>query len=331
MFENFQDYVKALKPSLEAAFAGHLTRLLGESEPLQSFGGTKLLAGGKKIRGSLLCLVVATLGGTLEDALPRAVAIELIQTATLIHDDFVDQHRFRRNSAAIWTLEGARRAVLLGDIIFSSAIQMMSELGKDDCLIVSRAIADVSRGAYQEPLNPSSLLVEIEGERVNNGLYLKIIYLKTGVLFGAACQLGAVATGADDKLQQIWCNYGMKIGEAYQIADDLHEVEKCLLTRSITATDLVDLTPALLFFVKESRSSIIKALRRESLELNGELLLHFHKAMVLMQAEKQRCLQSALAGIERDFPNNDNYQLALSTPWDLIRMFDESNPRVSSP
>ncbi len=331
MFENFQDYAKALKPSLEAAFTGHLTRLLGETLPLQSFGGAKLLAGGKKIRGSLLCLVVDTLGGALEEALPRAVAIELIQTATLIHDDFVDQHRFRRNSAAIWTLEGGRRAVLLGDIIFSSAIQMMCEMGGKDCLIVSNAIAEVSRGAYQEPLDPSSLLKLIETDQVDAAIYLKIVHLKTGVLFGAACQLGALAAGADDKLQQVWRNYGMKIGTAYQISDDLYELEKCLVTRSITATDIADFTPALLFFARESRSGIIKALRREPSELNGELLRHFQTAVELMKTEKQRYLQSALDGIGKDSPDNENYRLVLSAPWDLIRMFDETNPLVSSP
>ena len=141
MFAHFHDYAKKLKPTLDIAFTSHLVDLLGDTKPLGSFGEAKPLTGGKKIRGSLLCLIATTLGGSLEDALPRAVAVELIQTATLIHDDFVDQHRSRRDLAAVWTLEGARRAVLLGDIIFASAIRMMSELGRIDGLIVSRAIS----------------------------------------------------------------------------------------------------------------------------------------------------------------------------------------------
>jgi geranylgeranyl pyrophosphate synthase len=150
MYQSFQDYAKSVKPLLDAAFTDHLARLLGYGGTFGFPDGINLLNGGKKIRGSLLCLVTAALGGDLEDAVPRAVAVELIQTATLIHDDLVDQHRSRRNMAAIWTIEGGRRAVLLGDIVFASAIQMMSEMGREDGLIVSRAIADVSRGAYRE-------------------------------------------------------------------------------------------------------------------------------------------------------------------------------------
>lgn len=322
MFDHFQDYADRVKPKLDAAFARELGRLLGD---MGSHGEAKLLAGGKKIRGALLCLVTATLGGTLEDALPRAVAVELIQTATLIHDDFVDQHRERRNSAALWTLEGARRAVLLGDVLFSSAIQMMSELGREDCQIVSRSIAEIARGAWHEPLNPAALLKEIDTGRVDGALYEKIIYLKTAVLFGAACQLGAVAAGADNGRQQLWRRYGVKIGEAYQIADDLQEVERHLLTRSITADEMTSLAPALLFFAGEAGPFIPEVLRRESSELGGELLRHFRAAAGLMRAEKERRLRSAVAGMEGGFPADGLDRLACQTPWDLIRMFDTAS------
>src|SRR6266581_9684176 len=93
MFAHFQGYAEHLKPTLDAAFSKHLAKLLEDTRPIGSWGESQLLRGGKKIRGSLLCLVATTLGGTLEDALPRAIAVELIQTATLIHDDYVDQHR----------------------------------------------------------------------------------------------------------------------------------------------------------------------------------------------------------------------------------------------
>jgi hypothetical protein len=329
MFASFKDYAKNLKPVLDAAFTGHLTRLLGNGGPRGSALETELLAGGKKIRGSLLCLVASTLGGALEDALPRAVAVELIQAATLIHDDFVDQHRSRRNRASAWTLEGGRRAVLLGDIVFASAIHMMSEMGRDDGLIVSRAIAEVSSGAYQEPLNPSSLLEAIEGSRIDTEMYLKIISLKTGVLFGAACELGAVAAMANDKIRRSWRRYGLKIGEAYQIADDLHDVEQCLLNHCVRGSEIAGLAPALLFFAGESRACIINALRRERSDLSGEILLHFRTAAELMKAEKERRLQSAVEGIVKDSADSDIYRLALKTPWDIISMFDEATPPVS--
>lgn len=331
MYESFQDYAKSVKPVLDAAFTDHLARLLGYGGTFGLPDGINLLNGGKKIRGSLLCLVTAALGGALEDAVPRAVAVELIHTATLIHDDYVDQHRSRRNMAATWTIEGGRRAVLLGDIVFASAIQMMGEMGREDGLIVSRAIADVSRGAYREPLDSLSLLQEIEAEGADQVPYEKIIYLKTGVLFGAACQLGAVAAGVDTDMCKVWSNYGRKIGEAYQIADDLQEVERCLNSRSISVDDLTGLAPALLFFVGESRPSMLKALRRTSTETDEELLRHFLAAAGIMKAETERRLLSALDGIERDFRYTDFYRLACKAPWDLIRMFNETDGPVSLP
>jgi hypothetical protein len=322
MCTRFHDFAANLKPALDRAFTDQLTRLLGDTQPLRSWSGEKLLTGGKKIRGSLLCLVATTLGGPLESALPRAVAVELIQTATLIHDDFVDQHRVRRNEPAIWTLEGARRAVLLGDIVFSSAIQMMSEMGQEDGLVVSRAIAEVSRGAFQEPLNPAALLEKFEADGTDGALYEKIIYLKTGALFGAACQLGAVAAGADARLQQIWRRYGVNIGEAYQIADDIHDVEHALLSRCVTPGELNALAPSLLFFAGEIRPYLSEALRGEAVALEGEVLERFRGAAVLMRAEKKKRVLSAVDAIAGEFPDTGRNRLARRAPGDIIRMFD---------
>jgi geranylgeranyl pyrophosphate synthase len=289
------------------------------------------VAGGKKIRGTLLCQIVTAFGGTLESALPRAIAVELIQAATLIHDDFVDQHRVRRNAPSIWTLEGARRAVLLGDIIFSSAIQMMSEFGRDDGLIASRAIAEVSQGAYREPLNPAALLDEIEANRVSGALYEKIIYLKTGALFAASCELGAVAAGACESIRLKLRRYGSKIGEAYQIADDLHDIEQNLLARVVTADEMTALAPALLFFVRESRPCVLIALRQGAVPLRGELLEHFQRAVELMGKEKKRRLQTAASEVAGMSPDDGFNRLAREIPRDIIRMFDVARPQISVP
>lgn len=321
MLDCFQDYAESVRTLLDSGFTDHLTRLLGDMQLTGHEQAAKVFSGGKRIRGSLLCLVTAALGGAVEDALSRAIAVELIQTATLIHDDFVDQHEERRNSPALWTLEGARKAVLLGDVIFASAIYMMSELGREDGRIVSRAIAEVSAGAYQEPLL-SSLLVEPAASNGDASFYEKIIYLKTGVLFGAACRLGAVAAGTDGELQQKWQGYGLKIGEAYQIADDLSDVEQHLLARTITRNEMISLAPALLFFEKESRPHIREALRRESSVLKGQLLAYFHSSSEAMKSEIDRRLRAAVSGIKAHFPDNEYGLLLSKAPWDIIRMFN---------
>ena len=331
MTGSFQDYAEGVKPLLDAGFTSQLARLLGEEGTLQACGGAKGLTGGKRIRGSLVCLVTSTLGGAMEDALPRAIALELIQTATLIHDDFVDQHERRRDLPSLWTLEGGRRAVLLGDVIFASAIQSMSELGREDGLIISNAIAEVSRGAYQEPLNPCSLLEMFEEDRDGAAFYEKIIYLKTGILFAAACQLGALAARADERLRQKWRCYGLKVGEAYQIADDLQEVEQYLLTRAVTGGELTSIAPALLFFNRDIRPHVLEALRQKSPELSGEFLKLLQSTTEAMKAEIERRLRSAVSKIERELPDNEHGRLAHSTPWDIIRMFNKVRTVTSLP
>ncbi|HET6421330.1 MAG TPA: polyprenyl synthetase family protein, partial [Geobacteraceae bacterium] len=259
-------------------------------------------------------------------------AVEMIQTATLIHDDFVDQHPLRRNRAAAWTLEGGRRAVLLGDIIFASAIHMMSEIGRDDGLIVSRAIAEISRGAYHEPLDPPGLLEVIENNRIETGLYPKIISLKTGVLFGAACELGAITAGVNDKERESWRQYGLRIGEAYQIADDLQDVEQCLLNQYVEKSRMASITPALLFFVGENGAAcILDSLRKERTDLKGELLANFLKAAESMKAEKEARLRSAVDGFMEDRADGDIYRLVIRAPWELIAMFDGATIPESSP
>jgi geranylgeranyl pyrophosphate synthase len=331
MFTRFQDYVEYLKPSLEQAFTSSLAGLLGDSVSHETDPKKRILTGGKKIRGSLLCLVTAALEGSVKAALPRAIAVELIQTATLIHDDFVDQHRLRRNLPALWTLEGARRAVLLGDIIFASAIHMMNELGREDGLIVSQAIAEVSRGAYHEPLNHSVLLEEMAAGRVDAALYEKIIYLKTGVLFGAACELGAVAAAADAEAQETWRRYGLRIGEAYQIADDLQEVERYLTTGATGENEMTSLAPALLFFLDDKRASLLRAFQPNPSSLAGELRENLQAAAVRMRGEVERRLQAAVSEIESDLPAGDYGRLTRRAPWDLIRMFNEAGLPASLP
>jgi hypothetical protein len=321
---SFQNYTAKLRPLIEDAFDRQLRVLLGEIVSGEEASLSANLKGGKKIRGCLTCMVTEVLEGSLESAIPRAVAIELIQTATLIHDDFVDQHRVRRNMPALWTLEGARRAVLLGDVMFASAIKMMNELSRDDGLTVAEAIAQISRGAYHEPLDPRTLIRDIGTNRLTSGSYDKIIHLKTGILFGAACRLGAIAAGADEKWRQKFLDYGSLIGEAYQIADDLKEVSRHVMIRFICSNEMAALTPAFLYFMEEMRPFILHALERDCIEVTSVLLDYFRASAELMEREVERRVQSAVSQIETVLSDSAYSELTRKAPWDLIEMFKRS-------
>ncbi len=319
----FEDYLEMVRPRLDDAFERELSNLLRNIRMKDAALLTAAVQGGKKIRGCLSCMVSDALGGGLESAIPRAVAVELIQAATLIHDDFVDQDTMRRNRPAVWTTEGARGAVLIGDVIFATAIKMMSDLSREDGSAVSHAIARVSMGALHEPLDPLGLAREIESNRFSNQLYEDIIHLKTGILFGTACQLGAIAAGANDELRKKSYRYGLRIGEAYQIADDLKEVKEHLSRQSILPEQMVILAPALFYFVGGIRPLIPDFLKGKYTTLKDSMLECFSVATDLMENEIEHRLRAAVSEIEENFPDNGYSELTRKAPRSIIKMFNE--------
>lgn len=324
MLGSFQDYLRVFRPKLDAAFSDRLSLIIGGPAGNGYADLRKALAGGKRIRGCLLFMVCDLLGGSPDAALPRAVAVELIHAASLMHDDFIDQHKTRRRLPAVWTFEGARRAVLLGDLIFASAIEMMSELSREDGLVASRAIAQVARGAFSERLDPLRLAGEIELGRLDRKIYEEIISLKTGMLFGAACKLGAVSAGIHGQVGEDLYQYGAGIGEAYQIADDLQEIKHHLTTRSIDSTAMSALAPTLCYFVEDIVPHILPVLTGKRTELDREALELFRMAQGLMEDEIERRLNSAVSSGIVNLSGDASISLLTRAPRDLIAMFSQS-------
>ena len=321
---SFQEYWGTQKPKLDEGFRRQISLLLANIPLKQTASLLATLEAGKKIRGCLVCLISDALGGELEAATHRAIAVELIQAATLIHDDFVDQDNLRGKRAAAWTLEGARRAVLIGDVMFASAIKMMNDLSCEDGRAVSHAIAQVSGGALHEPLDPLTLAQEIKGGGFKNQIYDRMIQLKTGILFATACQLGALAAEADDPLRKISFLYGLRIGEAYQMADDLKEVEHHLGQRNILPGEMAALAPALLHFVPELNPYVLFHLQGADPSLGAAAAEFFRAAAGRMKDQIEQRLRSAVSAISGIFPENEYRPILSQAPWDLIRMFNES-------
>jgi len=177
------------------------------------------LQDGKRLRASLVCLVCEACGGTLEDALPRALVVECVHAASLIHDDFVDDDRTRREHPAWWTVEGARQAVLLGDVMFATAIERAVEMSPFEGAVIVRAIAATASGAYREYREGAPGAADLDAAS-----YDRLIDLKTGALFEAAGRLGAMAGQAPSPVGEAAGELGIRFGRAYQIADDLAEL-----------------------------------------------------------------------------------------------------------
>ena len=171
--------------------------------------------GGKRLRPALLLLAAGAMGFRGDARLQLAAVVEFIHTATLLHDDVVDESQLRRGHRTANAAFGNSAAVLVGDFLYSRAFQMMVEL---DNLRVMRVLADATNTiAEGEVLQ----LMNCHDPDVDEMRYLDVVRRKTAKLFEAAARLGAVLGGAGPALEQGMADYGMHLGTAFQVIDDV--------------------------------------------------------------------------------------------------------------
>ena len=174
-----------------------------------------IAAGGKRLRPAVL-LVAADAAGCRSDArYSLAVVVEFIHTATLLHDDVVDESRLRRGRETANAAFGNAASVLVGDFVYSRAFQMM--VGVDN-MRVMQVLADatntIAEGEVMQLLNSRD-------PEVDEVRYLEVIRRKTAKLFEAAGRLGGILGGAEAEVEQGLAEYGMHLGIAFQLIDDV--------------------------------------------------------------------------------------------------------------
>lgn len=194
-------------------------RLASEVALINAVGDHIIGGGGKRLRPMLHVLAAraAGYGDTQEDNghIQLAAVIEFIHTATLLHDDVVDTSDLRRGRKTANALWGNAASVLVGDFLYSRAFQLMVEL---DRMRVMRILADTTNAiAEGEVLQ----LLNLGNADTDEAAYLRVIERKTAVLFAAATQLGAVLAGLPQTQENALREYGLQLGFAFQIADDL--------------------------------------------------------------------------------------------------------------
>ncbi len=174
-----------------------------------------IAAGGKRLRPMLAVLAARALGQHGPQPHQLAAIVEFIHTSTLLHDDVVDESDLRRGRKTANALWGNAPSVLVGDFLYSRSFQLMVEL---DSMPVMRVLADTTNQiAEGEVLQ----LLHVHNPDTDEAAYLRVIERKTAVLFAAATRLGALLAGADATVQQQLHDYGMNLGLAFQIADDV--------------------------------------------------------------------------------------------------------------
>ena len=172
-------------------------------------------AGGKRMRPMLTVLAARALSYQGEKHWDIAAIIEFIHTATLLHDDVVDESNMRRGRETANALFGNSASVLVGDFLYTRSFQMMTKLGDMRIMdILSDATNIVAEGEVLQLMNCNDASTTEES-------YMQVIYCKTAKLFEAATRLAAVIAKQDKKIEQAMADYGKFLGTAFQLVDDI--------------------------------------------------------------------------------------------------------------
>ncbi len=172
-------------------------------------------SGGKRLRPALVLLSAGAFGNVNAQHHQLAAIVEFIHTATLLHDDVVDESAMRRGRSTANTLFGNAASVLVGDFVYSRAFQMMVGVQSMRVMaVLAEATNVIAEGEVLQLLN-------IRNADITDADYLKVIHHKTAKLFEAATRLGAIVCNASEKDEQAMAEYGMRLGVAFQLIDDV--------------------------------------------------------------------------------------------------------------
>jgi octaprenyl-diphosphate synthase len=190
-------------------------RLSSDVALINQLGVYIVNSGGKRLRPLVVLLAARACGYRGDDHVQAAAIIEFIHTATLLHDDVVDESELRRGRDTANAVWGNAASVLVGDFLYSRSFQMMVEL---DRMPVMRIMADTTNAIAEGEVMQ---LLYVHDPDTDEARYMEVIRHKTAVLFQAAARLGAVLADRPAHEEQALADYGLHLGMAFQLVDDL--------------------------------------------------------------------------------------------------------------
>ena len=212
--QNFSEIQALMKSDLEMTDDILINRLNSNVELINQMSHYIINSGGKRIRPLLLLLCARATSYSGKDHHAMAVVIELIHTATLLHDDVVDESATRRGQNTANELWGNAPSVLVGDFLYSRAFEIMVEPNSMEIMrVLSKATNQISEGEVLQLLN-------IRNAKVSRSEYFEVIEQKTACLFKAACQIAGILSESSEELITALGSFGMHLGNAFQIIDD---------------------------------------------------------------------------------------------------------------
>ena len=225
------DYLKAKRTLIDAALTGYFSEDSQECRIICEAARYSLLSGGKRIRPVLCMAAAEAVGGKPEEVLSAACALEMIHTYSLIHDDLpaMDNDDYRRGRLTSHKAFGEDIAILAGDALLTEALKILADQKKmpkipvKRLLTVSREIAEAA--GYRGMVGGQALDVRMEGKKGELEKLYTIHKHKTGALLRVSLRTGAILAGAKGRVLDNLSAYGERIGLAFQIADDILNVE----------------------------------------------------------------------------------------------------------
>lgn len=259
-----QDCLGLIEPQLELVRTRLKQRLIvrdvGISQRLEAIG----IGGGKLLRPSIILLTGRVCGGIRDEHIDLAVMVELVHTATLLHDDVIDKATMRRSQPTANVKWGNTAAVLLGDFLLSRAFLAGSEIKiQRASFVLGETAEQICQGELLQNIRQKDWSMTAED-------YLEIIAAKTASLFAAGSYLAARASGASDAVAEAMRQYGHCVGIAFQITDDILDITGNAETEGKTlGSDLAMEKPTLPLIyaladkTPKQRQELIKKLSRE--------------------------------------------------------------------
>jgi len=255
-----------IAPDMAQVDAVIRTRLSSDVALIDQISHYIIGAGGKRIRPRLVLLFAGALGFQGPERFELAAIVEFIHTATLLHDDVVDESSLRRGRQTANALFGNAASVLVGDFLYSRAFQMMVSINRMRVLeVLADATNVIAEGEVLQLMNMHDPDLAVDD-------YLRVIRYKTAKLFEASARLGAVISGASHDVEEACADYGRSLGTAFQLVDDLldYQGETQELGKNV-GDDLREGKPTLPLLVAMERGTTQqRALIRHAIE-HGEV------------------------------------------------------------
>lgn len=303
---------------LSSANIAHVNQLISEQLSsdvalINQLGFYIINSGGKRIRPLIAVLAAQAINVYDPKITKLAAIIEFIHTATLLHDDVVDESDLRRGEKTANALFGNAASVLVGDFLYSRSFEMMTELENLKVMnVLARATNVIAEGEVLQLMNCNN-------PDTSEETYMDVIYFKTAKLFEAATQLVAVLGEQSQEIENALLNYGKYLGTAFQLTDDVMDyASDAQEMGKNTGDDLAEGKPTLplLYAMKHGTEAQSALIREAILKANG--MQHFEQIMQALhdtkalEYTKQRAMEEADKAIEAiSILPDSEYKIAL--------------------